>query len=85
MPLDKLLPKYYKMRGWDRRGIPSAKLLNWLDLDFTVPALPLDSATVDELQSAFTTARQAVDASRHAAIVAQMPAAEKKVAKPKKK
>lgn len=85
VPLDKLLPKYYKMRGWDKRGIPTAKLLNWLDLDFTVPALPLDSATVDELQSAFTSARQAVDATRHAAIAAQQPAAEKQAATPKKK
>ncbi len=27
-PLDKLLPRYYKIRGWDAGGIPTAKTLN---------------------------------------------------------
>jgi aldehyde:ferredoxin oxidoreductase len=34
VPLDEMLPKYYKLRGWDERGIPTANTLNKLDLDF---------------------------------------------------
>jgi aldehyde:ferredoxin oxidoreductase len=29
-----MLPKYYKLRGWDENGVPTQKTLNKLDLDF---------------------------------------------------
>lgn len=34
VPLDKMLPKYYKLRGWDENGIPKPETLKKLDLDF---------------------------------------------------
>lgn len=32
--MDKMLPKYYKVRGWDKNGVPKRKTLKKLDLDF---------------------------------------------------
>ena len=32
--LESMLPKYYKLRGWDQNGIPKKKTLKKLDLDF---------------------------------------------------
>ncbi|MFZ5573516.1 MAG: aldehyde ferredoxin oxidoreductase family protein [Thermodesulfobacteriota bacterium] len=34
VPLGKMLPKYYKLRGWDENGIPSPGTLKRLNLDF---------------------------------------------------
>jgi len=34
VPLSKMLPPYYKLRGWDANGIPTAKTLKKLDLEF---------------------------------------------------
>ncbi len=34
VPLSKMLPKYYRLRGWDRDGIPRRKTLKKLGLDF---------------------------------------------------
>ena len=34
VPLNKMLPKYYRVRGWDKDGIPRKKTLRKLDLDF---------------------------------------------------
>ncbi|ADT83765.1 tungsten-containing formaldehyde ferredoxin oxidoreductase [Thermococcus barophilus] len=36
---DKLLSEYYKMRGWDERGIPTKETLQKLKLDFVIPEL----------------------------------------------
>lgn len=33
VPLDKMLTRYYKTRGWDSKGIPTKKLLRWLEID----------------------------------------------------
>ncbi|HDP25346.1 MAG TPA: aldehyde:ferredoxin oxidoreductase [Deltaproteobacteria bacterium] len=33
VPLSKMLPKYYKLRGWDENGVPTDKTLKKLDLD----------------------------------------------------
>jgi len=33
VPLGKMLPAYYKLRGWDANGIPTAKTLRQLDLE----------------------------------------------------
>ncbi|MCX5807752.1 MAG: aldehyde ferredoxin oxidoreductase family protein [Proteobacteria bacterium] len=33
VPLDKLLPEYYKMRGWDKNGVPTKKKLEELKLE----------------------------------------------------
>lgn len=33
VPLGKMLPAYYKLRGWDANGIPTAKTLRKLDLE----------------------------------------------------
>ncbi|MBC2717078.1 MAG: aldehyde ferredoxin oxidoreductase family protein [Desulfobacteraceae bacterium] len=32
--LDKMLPQYYKIRGWDENGVPKEKTLKKLDLNF---------------------------------------------------
>jgi aldehyde:ferredoxin oxidoreductase len=37
--MDKMLPKYYKIRGWDKDGIPKKKTLKKLKLDFIDLAL----------------------------------------------
>jgi len=34
VPLSKMLPPYYKLRGWDANGIPTAKTLKKLNLEF---------------------------------------------------
>ena len=31
-PLDQLLPRYYKIRGWDQAGIPTQKILDKLQV-----------------------------------------------------
>ena len=31
-PLDQLLPRYYKIRGWDKAGIPTQKILDKLQV-----------------------------------------------------
>ena len=33
VPLSKMLPKYYKIRGWDSKGVPTKKTLKKLDLE----------------------------------------------------
>ncbi|RPI89029.1 MAG: hypothetical protein EHM32_13170 [Spirochaetales bacterium] len=33
VPMDKMLPKYYRLRGWDRSGVPTGKTLRRLGLD----------------------------------------------------
>jgi aldehyde:ferredoxin oxidoreductase len=61
VPLDKLLPPYYQMRGWDKRGVPTAETLKFLGLDFTVPALPHKSRSLRFLQASFELRRQAYE------------------------
>ncbi len=34
VPLKKMLPKYYRLRGWDKAGVPTPKRLKKLGLDF---------------------------------------------------
>jgi len=34
VPLDKMLPRYYQLRGWDENGIPTPRTLKKLGLDF---------------------------------------------------
>ncbi|NJD99614.1 aldehyde ferredoxin oxidoreductase [Thermococcus sp. LS1] len=36
---DKLLSEYYRLRGWDKRGIPKKETLKELGLDFVIPEL----------------------------------------------
>ena len=33
VPLSKMMPKYYRLRGWDQNGVPTAKTLKKLDLE----------------------------------------------------
>lgn len=33
VPLSKMLPKYYRLRGWDNNGRPTKKTLKKLDLE----------------------------------------------------
>jgi aldehyde:ferredoxin oxidoreductase len=37
VPLDRMLPKYYTLRGWDREGVPTTRRLKKLGLDFVKP------------------------------------------------
>jgi aldehyde:ferredoxin oxidoreductase len=34
VPIDKMLPRYYQLRGWDENGVPTKKTLKKLGLDF---------------------------------------------------
>ena len=34
--LDKMLPEYYRIRGWDEKGVPTAMKLEELDIDSLV-------------------------------------------------
>ena len=36
VPLEKMLPKYYHLRGWDEKGIPTKRTLKRLKLDFAL-------------------------------------------------
>ena len=53
VPLARLLPTFYRERGWDERGIPTKGTLKMLGLDFTAVALPRASADADGLQREF--------------------------------
>ena len=33
VPLDKMLPRYYQLRGWDSNGVPTKQTLKRLDLE----------------------------------------------------
>ncbi|HQG32021.1 MAG TPA: aldehyde ferredoxin oxidoreductase C-terminal domain-containing protein, partial [Deltaproteobacteria bacterium] len=33
VPLDKMMPTYYKLRGWDEKGIPTPKVLKKLGME----------------------------------------------------
>ena len=39
VPLAEMMPRYYQVRDWDARGVPSPQLLSKLDLDFAAPLL----------------------------------------------
>lgn len=96
VPLDRLLPRFYRGRGWDTRGIPTEKILRSLDLDFTIGAIPPANQTAEKLQAAFDAARTADDGKLPAAMpwptitvkakaaTAKAPAAKKKAAPPAK-
>jgi len=43
VPLQEMLPVYYKVRGWDHNGVPRASLLRKLGLDFAI-------STADEIR-----------------------------------
>lgn len=45
VPIGKMLPKYYKLRGWDADGVPRKKTLKKLGLDFAVPVVVKQSTT----------------------------------------
>ena len=46
VPLAQMLPRYYKLRGWDENGMPTQKTLNKLDLDFVdLPELKTNKAS----------------------------------------
>lgn len=36
VPLDKMLPRYYKVRGWDKNGVPTPKKLRQLGIDVKI-------------------------------------------------
>jgi aldehyde:ferredoxin oxidoreductase len=35
VPLAKMLPRYYRLRGWDENGVPTRRTVKKLDLEFT--------------------------------------------------
>lgn len=53
--MDKMLPKYYKLRGWDERGVPKEKTLKKYGLGFAIKDLPSESK--DDLVTRFTNTR----------------------------
>jgi len=48
--MDKLLPRYYKLRGWDKDGIPKKRTLKKLKLDF------VDRSLIEKTAAAGVTA-----------------------------
>ncbi len=61
VPLSEMLPKYYKARGWDERGIPTPKTLKFLGLDFAVDALNDFSGDAKSMQENFDKTRLAYE------------------------
>ena len=62
VPMDKMLPKYYKLRGWDDRGVPKGKTLRKYGLDFAMKDIPQGSK--DDLIAKFTETRLAFEAKQ---------------------
>lgn len=58
VPLNVLLPRYYKCRGWDERGLPKPKTLKALHLDFTAGVLPATGKTTKEMYDHFVAVRR---------------------------
>jgi aldehyde:ferredoxin oxidoreductase len=59
VPLADMLPNYYSVRGWDKRGAPKKSTLKFLDLDFTLKGLPLVSKSMRDVQANFEARRAA--------------------------
>ncbi len=57
VPLDKMLPQYYKVRGWDSRGVPTSKILKFYDLDFAIKDIPSIKESKEVLIDNFTKGR----------------------------
>jgi len=68
VPLDEMLPHYYAVRGWDKRGAPKKSTLKFLHLDFTLKNLPLVSKSMRDVQTSFETRRAAYRAAQDAFI-----------------
>ncbi|MDP8225151.1 MAG: aldehyde ferredoxin oxidoreductase family protein [Candidatus Lernaella stagnicola] len=87
VPLDAMLPKFYKGRGWDARGIPTAGTLRALGLDFLIGAIPPANEQAEAMQSTFESRREEYEKDQVKVIAtrAQKEKAPKKKAAPVKK
>jgi aldehyde:ferredoxin oxidoreductase len=74
VPLDKLLPRYYKGRGWDERGIPTEKTLRMLHLDFLIDALPPSGSQPAAMQEAFEDNRNSFEKAQAGQIKSRVAA-----------
>ncbi len=61
VPVDEMLPKYYKARGWDERGIPTERTLRFLGMDFALDAVAKITGDVRSMQDAFDKNRKAYE------------------------
>jgi len=71
VPLEILLPRYYKGRGWDSRGLPKNKTLKRLKLEFTTGALPATDKTTKEMYDHFVAVRREYEVHQAAQIKKQ--------------
>ncbi len=51
VPMHELLPKYYRVRDWDERGVPRARLLRRLGLDWLEPVRARVARSQDEART----------------------------------
>ena len=61
VPLDEMLPKFYKARGWDARGVPKPEILRTLGMDFAVKTVRGISQSASALQESFEQTRSAYE------------------------
>jgi aldehyde:ferredoxin oxidoreductase len=80
VPLNKMLPRYYKVRGWDHRGVPQKKTLKALKLEFALKDIPDRQEGKDQLFDRFTRRRLAYE-SKQAAFIADTVKRNVKMAK----
>ncbi len=78
VPLAKMLPNFYRARGWDERGVPSKRTLKFLGLDFAINDIPEGKANLAELQRDFQAKRFAYEAG-HAKKIAERRAQNQKL------
>ena len=86
VPLRKMLPVYYKARGWDRDGIPHGWLLRKLGLDHLVDIADQIRENPDRFRARRRDQKAAEDQTRREVAAAiGVPPVKKQAAAPKKK
>ena len=82
VPMDKMLPKYYKIRGWDDRGVPLAKVLKSYGLNFAVSDIPPNEVSKQDLLDKFYARRFEYEKTQ-TEFIAQTLKENQKLSKPK--
>ena len=77
VPLEKMLPDYYNIRGWDTRGVPKVKTLKFYNLEDLAKDLPDSNQSGQQLFEAFTKTRLDYEAKQAAFIAKAVKGNEK--------
>lgn len=73
--LSEMLPRYYKVRDWDQRGIPSARLLKKLGMDFAIEQADQIRSDAKPYRESYARMRAAEDATLNAVLKENQKAA----------